>query len=470
MTISILCGKLESESMRSTLVTLFVLGICSVGMPLAGQSEEESAGGAGEAVDKRSTPPVKKSVANGDGNAVDWRAVIRQSAMFTGIQHAFRVGTEPGTRAGLRGPFWGGYADAVGNLHGWGDGDVFYVNYVGHPIQGAVSGMIYLQNDPQARLLRLSRDPRYWRSRMKAMGVSWAYSTWFEIGPVSEASIGKIQARRPQQGFVDHVVTPIIGTGWLIAEDFLDEKVILPFERRFENRWARMMMRSWLNPSRSFTNALRFKAPWYRDSRGGILLAHYRAPHVMEPEPSRAFATAATVEITALPFWTRFGGTQCAGGGGQLAYRVLPSWQIVGQLSGCQLRDLAPRLTGDSLTYSIGPRWTPAPGRRVSPFAQLLIGGNKLTVYEVDRAQEQKLKAEARRIGKAMPASELYSQSDIRHGMAISLGAGVDLRLHAAVALRLASVEYTRSWARDNGTYRSGLQLSTGLILRMGTW
>lgn len=443
------------------------------GLLLAPAQPAEDPSGGGNAVERKVIDPVKTTGSPSKGNAVDWQAVYRQSAAFTGIQHAFRLGTEPGTRSGMKGPFWGGYADSVGNLHGWGDGDVFYVNYVGHPIQGAVSGMIYLQNDPQARLLRAGRDPRYWRSRMKAAGVSWAYSTWFEIGPVSEASIGKIQARRPQQGFVDHVITPIVGTGWLIAEDFLDEKVILPFERRFHNTWARMMMRSWLNPSRSFSNALRLKVPWYRDSRGGILPGHYRAPHVMEPEAPREFPKAAPIEITALPFWTRFAGTQCSGGGGQAAFRLSPSWQVVGQLSGCQLRDLAPNTTGDTLTYAIGPRWTPLSERRLSPFAQVLVGGKKLTRYEVDLVREALLKTEATRKGRELPGPEAYSQSDIRHGLALLAGTGIDVRLHRALALRLASVEYSRSWAgatSDTRSYNQGLQLSTGVILRMGTW
>ena len=436
------------------------------------QPVEEPAGG-GNVIERKVIDPVKSSSGQTNGNAVDWQAIARQSAIFTGVQHAFRLGTEPGTRSGMKGPFWGGYADSVGNLHGWGDGDVFYVNYIGHPMQGAVSGMIYVQNDPQARLMRAGRDPRYWRSRMKAMGASWAYSTWFEIGPVSEASVGKIQGRRPQQGFVDHVITPVVGTGWLIAEDFLDEKIILPFERRFENTFARMMMRSWLNPSRSFSNALRLKVPWYRDSRGGILQGHYRAPHVMEPEAPREFPKAAPIEVTALPFWTRFDGTQCAGGGGQAAFRLSPSWQIVGQLSGCQLRDLALNKTGDSLTYAIGPRWTPLAERRLSPFAQVLVGGNKLTRYEVDPIREKLLKAEAKRKGRELPGPESYSQSDIRHGLALLAGTGIDIRLNPAFAFRLASVEYARSWAgstTDSRSYNQGLQLSTGVILRMGTW
>ena len=401
-------------------------------------------------------------------NAVDWRAVVQQSAMFTGIQHAFRFGTEPGTRSAMKGPFWKGYIDSIDNLHGWSDGDQFYVNYVGHPIQGAVSGFIYLQNDPQARLMRIGRDPRYWRSRLKAMGVAWVYSTWFEIGPVSEASLGNIQSRRPQQGFVDHVVTPMIGTGWLVAEDFLDEKLILPFERRFENKWARMMMRSWLNPSRSFSNALRFKAPWYRDSRGGILLRHYRAPHVMEPEARRAFPSAAPVEVTVLPYWARFEGTQCAGAGGQTAIRLSPSWQLVGQLNGCQLRDQAPNVSADSLTYAIGPRWVPAAERRFSPFAQVLVGGNKVTRYETDPVRERLLQAEAKQLGREMPPPESYSKTEYSHAFALAAGAGVDIRLNSAFAFRLASVEYARSWAAKS--YSQGLQLSTGVILRMGTW
>ncbi|MBI2686912.1 MAG: hypothetical protein HYX27_11400 [Acidobacteria bacterium] len=467
--------------MQTWTLNIGILGflICSSAVsaqPLANTPLDDPDDNNTAIAEKRSVDPVKPGRPQTGENAVDWKAVARQSAMFTGIQHAFRLGTEPGTRAGMKGPFWSGYMNSIGNLHGWGDGDPFLVNYVGHPIQGSVSGFIYIQNDPQARLLRFGRDPRYWRSRVKAMGVSWAYSTWFEIGPFSEASVGKIQGRRPQQGFVDHVVTPIIGTGWLIAEDLLDEKVILPFERRFENKWARMMVRGWLNPSRSFTNALRFKAPWYRDSRGGILPGHYRAPHVMEPEGSQNFPKAARLEVAAIPIWTRFDGTQCAGGGGQVAFRLSPAWQLVGQISGCQLRDLAANNSADSLVYVVGPRWTPLADRRVSPFAQVLVGGNKLTRYEVDHRMEQILKAEAKQKGAEMPAQELYTQSDIRYGMALQAGTGVDIRLNPAFALRLASVEYARSWAGtpsnmlDGRSVNQGLQLSSGVILRMGTW
>jgi hypothetical protein len=458
-----------------TFKTVIFLSVSAlISSPLRAMGDPEDAESA--VAQKRKTDPVLPSKPQTGENEVDWRAVAQQSAMFTGMQHAFRLGTEPGTRAGIKGPFWRGYADSIGNLHGWADGDPFLVNYVGHPMQGAVTGFIYIQNDPQARLMRIGRDPRYWRSRLKAMGIAWAYSEWFEIGPFSEASIGKIQSRMPQQGFVDHVITPVVGTGWLVAEDFLDEKVILPFERRFENAFARMMVRGWLNPSRSFSNLLRFKTPWYRDSRGDIWREYYRAPNVMAPETGRVFPKAAPLEVTALPYWSHFDGTQCAGAGGQVAFRLSPTWQLVGQLNGCQMRDLRANNSGDSLTYSIGPRWTPLADRRFSPFAQILVGGNKLTRYEIDPAREALLKAEAKRQKLDPPAPELYTQSDIRYGMALQAGTGLDIRLSQALAFRLASIEYARTWSPaasgtlDGQKLNQGLQLSSGVILRMGTW
>ena len=74
----------------------------------------------------------------------------------------------------------------------WGDTDPFLVNYVGHPMQGSVTGFIWTQNHPVERRLEFSSNPSYWRSRLKAMGWSAIYSTQFELGAVSEASLGNL--------------------------------------------------------------------------------------------------------------------------------------------------------------------------------------------------------------------------------------------------------------------------------------
>ena len=197
---------------------------------------------------------------------VNWRGVLGQSFRFLIVQQVFRYATEPSTRHPHE-SFFGGYRDSVTNLHGWADGDPFIVNYVGHPMQGAVSGYIWVQNDLRYRFAEFGANREYWRSRLRAVAYSYAYSVVFEIGPISEASIGNTQKFFPQQGFVDQVVTPSIGLGWMLAEDSIDQYFIKWFETKTDNPYYKTLVRSWLNPSRSFANIFAGTVPWHRDTR-----------------------------------------------------------------------------------------------------------------------------------------------------------------------------------------------------------
>src|SRR6267142_3972870 len=201
---------------------------------------------------------------------VDWGRLVNQSLLFMSFENAFRCATEQGTRDGFSNPFFRGYLNSVGNLHGWNDGDPFLVNYVGHPMQGAVSGYLWTQNDRGYRDIQFGSNRRYWKGKLRGAAYSYIYSVLFEIGPMSEASIGNIQSYYPQQGFVDHVVTPVIGLGWTITEDAVDQYIIRYIERRTSNQWARLLVRGGLNPSRSMANVLAFKTPWHRDNRPGV--------------------------------------------------------------------------------------------------------------------------------------------------------------------------------------------------------
>src|ERR1051326_3725141 len=100
-------------------------------------------------------------------SGVDWNALLRESFAFLSLEHGFRYLTEPGTRrphtALIR-----GYVDSLNNLHGWGDGDPFIVNYVGHPMQGAVAGFLFAQNDRKYRMVEFGKNRWYWRSRLRA--------------------------------------------------------------------------------------------------------------------------------------------------------------------------------------------------------------------------------------------------------------------------------------------------------------
>ena len=57
---------------------------------------------------------------------------------------------------------------------------------------------------------------------------SAAWSTQFELGPLSEASIGNVGMRERNghstMAWEDLLVTPILGTGALILEDVLDNR------------------------------------------------------------------------------------------------------------------------------------------------------------------------------------------------------------------------------------------------------
>lgn len=207
-------------------------------------------------------------------NTFRWRSALEQAFSFLMIEHGFRIAKEPTTRKELAGPFFADYIESVKGLRGWGDGDEFYVNYIGHPMEGAVSGFIEVQNDPRGSKMRWG-DKGYWKNRLRAVAFTTVYSTQFEIGPISEASIGNVgRDRRKElpnggQGFVDLVITPTVGTGWLVGEDILDRYVIEKLEGKTSNRFLQMMLRG-LNPARSFSNLLRGKVPWHRDTRGGV--------------------------------------------------------------------------------------------------------------------------------------------------------------------------------------------------------
>jgi hypothetical protein len=206
------------------------------------------------------------------GAGVSWSRLFKQSGLFLAFQCGTRIAYEPETRTELKGPFFGDWFESVRGLHGWGDGDPFAVNYLGHPWMGATAGRLFVQNDPSGRSLDFRNDKLYWKSRLKAFGWSALYSTNFELGIASEAAMGNIGGKPWPDGmtYTDLVVTPVLGTGLLITEDLADRYVIRWLERRTASIPLLGFTRTILNPARSMANVLRFKWPWYRDSRPGL--------------------------------------------------------------------------------------------------------------------------------------------------------------------------------------------------------
>lgn len=404
---------------------------------------------------------------------VQWGSLARQSLFFLGAQHAFRLATEYDTR-NAGGPFVKNYLRSVGNLHGWADGDPFYVNYVGHPMQGAVSGFIWAQNDNNYKRVTFGRDPAYWRSRLRATAFSFVYSAQFEIGPISEATIGHIQKSYPQMGLVDIVVTPIIGAGWMVGEDAIDRLIIERLERRIQNSWGRLLLRGGLNPSRSFANLMAGRVPWHRDSRPGVgVLGPPKPMSILPDTPAPPpDGTVAPLDFSIHSQVRQFSnGLNCLGGGADLAVRTGENWQMVGNVSGCNL-GMSGLRSGDALTFMAGPRWKPsAPGRLV-PYFQVLAGGIRVTTETLLPERRDQLRLAQEKDPKLIVRRNDYTLKDDAAGFAIEAGGGVDLNLNRVLTFRLGNLGYTRAWMPkvDGRDYNQGLQFSAGLVLQVGTW
>ncbi len=230
--------------------------------------------------------PVKISPAKRPRETFHWRPALTQSVNFLLFEHAFRLVDDPYLRYLMfHKPFWRDWLSSANqfDMSRWGDGDDFLVNYIGHPMQGGVTGDIYLQNDPRSRGLKIGRSSEYWKSRWRAMVWSAIYSMYFEIGPVlSETAIGNEGGYtytpgcghrvcdRPgykpptnNTGWVDFIITPTVGTGLIVLEDAIETKIVNRIVKD-DQRFGYRVLRSALNPTQSMANMMAGRYPWFR--------------------------------------------------------------------------------------------------------------------------------------------------------------------------------------------------------------
>ncbi len=415
---------------------------------------------------------------------VDWRGVLLSSANFLALEHTFRYATEDETRYWIKDFSASGYADSVGSLHGWGDGDPFLVNYVGHPMQGAVSSYMWQHNDRAFRTAEFGRNRRYWKARLRGMAFAYVYSVQFEIGPVSEASLGNIQSRWPQFGFVDQVVTPTIGMGWAVTEDAIDRMFIQRLETHFANPYALVFIRGGLNPARSFANLMTGKVPWSRDDRPGLFkrVPEYARAAAFKPGAGELPPVDPPPGVAPFDFSFNATGRQylgntdagtCVGGGGTSGFRLAREWQAMLDVGGCRMLEWRAHWSGDALTYAAGPRWTPDVSKKWVPHLEVLVGGIKVT----QEYRDPTLEAEAASMPDKNEQEDIakhnfYTTDWDQAGFAMHFGGGLNLRLNNALELRVANVSYEHSWLgpMHGIQYRNAVQFSGGLVIRMGTW
>ncbi len=241
-----------------------------------------------------------------------WKGLILQSVEFSALENGVRIMTanQSDRHILLNKPFWSDYWASLGqfNMRRWNDGDSIPVNYIGHPLEGAISGYIEVQNDPGGHDLKFSSDRHYWNSRFRAFLWATAYSTQSEIGPMGEAAIFneggftypigckhhdpvcEATAKYTNNtGWVDFIITPVVGTLLLVGEDAIDHYITDPLVEHHHHALPYEFVRAGANPPRSLANILRGHMPYYRDyehpgSTESPLLGPFE--HAMDVEPT----------------------------------------------------------------------------------------------------------------------------------------------------------------------------------------
>ena len=215
---------------------------------------------------------------NGKPCRVSWIRIIPESVEFLAAQHTGNIYMDNDTRHNLTTrPFWATYINCVDNYRWsrWKDDDPFGVDYIGHPMMGALTNSIYEQNDPKQRALTYENSGRYWFGRLRATAYSAVYSTQWKIGPASEASIGNtgvgyyVRNRdgiiTNETGMQDFFVTPIGGLAWNVGEDALDKYIVSHIRHAHPRNMPLLILASVITPLKSAANLTRFRAMYYRD-------------------------------------------------------------------------------------------------------------------------------------------------------------------------------------------------------------
>src|SRR4051812_15006166 len=127
---------------------------------------------------------------------VKWVPVLTQSLQWLAIQHSGNWAMDHWMRYDtFRQPYWSTYKKSLKHWRWsrWNDDDPFLDDYIAHPMMGAITSYIFIQNDPMSKKLVFENSKRYWKSRLlRSMLYSAAYSAQWKIGPASEASLEKV--------------------------------------------------------------------------------------------------------------------------------------------------------------------------------------------------------------------------------------------------------------------------------------
>lgn len=432
----------------------------------------------GHDADEHSQPSNSTSAVTSRSEApqpsIAWGDLFKHELLFLATMHSFRIATEPSTREALGNSFFGGYFAGLEAMHGWSDGDGYYETYLGHPIQGAVSGYMWIHHDLHYRVVQFGKSRDYWMSRLRAYGWSWVESEQFKIGLVSEATIGQIPRYCCGYGFNDHIMTNNGGMVWIVGGDILDRYIVRRIEDHTTSVPLRLIARVALAPPLGMANLMDINYPWHRENRPGV--RKYRGELYSRPANEQNIGNfelpiVPRFELTAsIPTITRYGNLSCAGGRGVAGYRVSNTWQWSGDVGGCMLLDMPRGWSGDSLSFTTGPQWILHTTSRWVPHLHFRAGGQKITEEYCLNYGPPPSGLALRKPCQSDPSG--YARHYETTGGSISAGGGLDIRWNRAFDVRLADFEYAHTWVPElnRRDFSKGYRISVGIGLKVGTW
>lgn len=189
--------------------------------------------------------------------------VVLYGLQLTFYEHVMRVATQEFTREQLKGPFWADYLASVHVPQQWRDKDHWQVNDIGHAISGGAFVRIWMEQ----REAKGGTPSQYLASMTRGLVFAAIFSIQYEIGPMSEASIGNVGLNPNDLGWSDYIWTPIGGLLWTMGEDAIDKYALTYLDRHLPFKMARVAARMILNPSRMLANIGQNRAPWSRSDR-----------------------------------------------------------------------------------------------------------------------------------------------------------------------------------------------------------
>ena len=192
---------------------------------------------------------------------IAWRSLLRDSMVLLLIQQTYRLTLEEGsTRENLEGPFFEDWFASVSTLCCWNDGDRVTTNYLFHPLLGSTTSFIFANNHRASQETPIGNSRGYWKAKGAQGLYSFIYSLNYEIGPLSEASIGNVGLKPGEMTYCDFVLTPGVGLLISIGEDAARLHIIDRVKRN-HLYWGNTLA-VLLNPTRAVANVVGGKRPW----------------------------------------------------------------------------------------------------------------------------------------------------------------------------------------------------------------